>query len=347
MSDVTFRTVMRGYDPSEVERTVGQLQQAADQARAEAADRTVELTKLRGHVAVLEGQLAEHATQLDALQDERAQAAAPSFEDLGARVGKILSLADAEAKELVAKAKAEADALTQETQAAAEQARSSAESYAAEVRSKADAEATRLVESAKRESDDILDHADREATARREEAEAIFEHQRARAAQAAADFEQTLADRRDKAAVEFAEQMTANEAAIARAEERQAAIEAEADRTRAEAQAQAQAIVKAAQDEAAATVAAARTQAEKVRRESDRELQAATSRRDAITAQLSNVRQMLATLTGTSIGNDPLAAFNAPEEPAAPAVVAEAPEADEVEPVEASEDVVDDSERVG
>lgn len=69
---------------------------------------------------------------------------------------------------------------------------------------------------------------------------------------------------------------------------------------------------RAAHDEAAATVSAARTQAEKVRRESDRELQAATSRRDAITAQLANVRQMLATLGGASA--DPLEALAAPVE---------------------------------
>lgn len=305
MSDVTFRTVMRGYDPNEVERTVGQLRQAADQARAEAADRTVELTKLRGQLTELEARIA-------GLQDEQAHAAPPSFAELGARVGKILTLAEAEAKELVAKATAAAAALTEQTEAAAEQARTSAESYAADVRSKADAESARLVEAAKRQSDDILDHADREATARREEGEAVYENQRARAAAAAADFEQTLADRRDKAAIEFAEQMAANEAAIARAEERQAAIEAEAERIRLAAEAQAEAIARAAHDEAAATVSAARTQAEKVRRESDRELQAATSRRDAITAQLANVRQMLATLGGASA--DPLEALAAPVE---------------------------------
>lgn len=37
----------------------------------------------------------------------------------------------------------------------------------------------------------------------------------------------------------------------------------------------------------------------KIRRESERELQAATGRREAINAQLANVRQMLATLGGT------------------------------------------------
>ena len=237
MSDVTFRTVLRGYDPAEVERTVGQLRQAADQARAEAADRTAELTRLHGQVAELEARIA-------ALHEERAQAAPPSFAELGARVGRILSLAEAEAKELVGKARAEAAAT-------------------------------------------------------------------------AAELERTLAERHEKAAVDFAEQLAANEAAIARAEEHRAAIDAEAERIRIAGQAQAEAIARAAQEEAeaitraaqdkaVATVSAARDQAEKVRRESDRELQAATSRRDAITAQLANVRQMLATLGETSVA-DPLA----------------------------------------
>jgi hypothetical protein len=48
-------------------------------------------------------------------------------------------------------------------------------------------------------------------------------------------------------------------------------------------------------------VAEARNKAERVRRDSERELTAATARRDSITAQLSNVRQMLATLGGASM----------------------------------------------
>ena len=90
--------------------------------------------------------------------------------------------------------------------------------------------------------------------------------------------------------------MQNNEQAIAAAQERQAAIEAEADRTLAEAKAQADAHIKTARDEAAQHVDSSRLAAEKIRRESERELQAATARRDAITAQLTNVRQMLATL---------------------------------------------------
>ncbi|HEX6936306.1 MAG TPA: hypothetical protein VF227_07285, partial [Actinomycetes bacterium] len=54
--------------------------------------------------------------------------------------------------------------------------------------------------------------------------------------------------------------------------------------------------------------------AERIRSESERELAAATQRRDSINSQLTNVRQMLATLTGASLP-DPLA----DEQPAQPA----------------------------
>lgn len=304
MSDTAgFRTVMRGYEPAEVDRTIGQLRQALDEVRAEAAQRSVELTKLGSHAGRLESELAAQTAALAALRTEHDNTPPPSFLELGSRIGSMLSLAEEEATEIRAAAQRHADTLTADSQAAADQARTNADRYAAEVASRADAEATRIVENAKRQADDILDHADREATARREEAEAVYEHQRARAAGAAADFEKTLAARRNKAAADFAAQMAANEAALARAEERHAGIEADAERLRTAAEAQAEATRKAADDEAASLMQHARQAAEKIRKESERELLAATSRRDAITAQLTNVRQMLATLGGAAIVN--------------------------------------------
>ena len=50
-------------------------------------------------------------------------------------------------------------------------------------------------------------------------------------------------------------------------------------------------------------VSEARATAERIRTESERELAAATQRRDSINAQLSNVRQMLATLSGSATGS--------------------------------------------
>ena len=50
-------------------------------------------------------------------------------------------------------------------------------------------------------------------------------------------------------------------------------------------------------------VSEAKTKAERIRGDSERELAAATQRRDSINAQLSNVRQMLAALGGVAVGN--------------------------------------------
>ncbi len=331
-----FRTVMRGYEPNEVDRVIAELRKTLDQTRAEAGDSSVAVTKLRSQVAQLEEQANSYRLRLATLEQEQKEAtSAPTYTDLGARIGKMLKLAEDESADLRAKAKAEAEQLVAEAHTAADAARSAADRYAADVTSKTDAEATHLLEAAKRQSDEILDYADREAMARREEAEAVYEHQRARAAAAAADFERTLADRRDKAAEEFANQMQLNEVAIARSQERQALLDAEADRTLSDARAQAEALVKGAREEAGQNIDSARLTAEKIRRESERELQAATARRDSITAQLTNVRQMLATLGGATIVN-PLAD---PE----PEVPDPEPEPEAAPTDDAADDSVEDS----
>ena len=86
------------------------------------------------------------------------------------------------------------------------------------------------------------------------------------------------------------------------------AAHAEAAQTQQVARSEAQDLVQAAEQQAASIVEDARTRALRVRTESERELAAATQRRDAINAQLGNVRQMLATLTGSVTAPDPFAA---------------------------------------
>lgn len=66
---------------------------------------------------------------------------------------------------------------------------------------------------------------------------------------------------------------------------------------------EANAVLMSARDESRQMLSSAKERAEKVRRESERELAAAAARRDAITAQLANVRQMLGTLGSTSVFN--------------------------------------------
>ncbi|MGW5235128.1 cellulose-binding protein, partial [Streptomyces nodosus] len=64
-----------------------------------------------------------------------------------------------------------------------------------------------------------------------------------------------------------------------------------------------------AQRQAEDIVADANAKADRIRSESERELAALTNRRDSINAQLTNVREMLATLTGAAV-----AAASAPVE---------------------------------
>jgi hypothetical protein len=130
--------------------------------------------------------------------------------------------------------------------------------------------------------------------AQREEAEALYEQARARSAAAAVDFETTLAARREASALEFAAQVTA-------AEQQLAAVRLRWEQTRSDSErAQHDAATKIAQQLEQATaraqglVAEAKTKAERIRDNSERELAAATQRRDSINAQLSSVRHELA-----------------------------------------------------
>lgn len=306
MSDLpTFRSVLRGYDPAQVEHHVRELATAADTARQEAAAHSVALTKLESGYAALQGELAERDERIAALErasrEAERQATAPTFADLGERIGHILTLADEEA--VAIRSAAEEDA-TGSRLAAAQQStatRAEADRYAGDVRSQAEADAARILEQARRTADEIMEHADREASARREEAEAVYESQRAKAAAAAADFETTLAGRRDKAAADFAAQMSQHETSLAAAQERAEALTAEAQRHHDTTRSEASGLLERARSEAEALVTAAREQADRIKRDSERELAAVSARRDSITAQLTNVRQMLATLGGGAV----------------------------------------------
>lgn len=296
-----FRTVMRGYEPSEVDARLRVLNDELAKAKA-AAD---QLDGARQEAAEL-------ASSVQALQAERAQLsnqpppAQPTYESLGERIAQILGLADEEAQDLRAQALAAAEAHRIQVDATAATVQTDADRYVQDVRSAADADATRIREDAKRAADELLDDADRDATARREEAEAVYENQRARAAQAAADFETTLAHRRSRAEQEFMERGTAAEAELEAMQDRTEQLRQEAERTHRDATAQASRALDEGREKAAEIVSAAQARATRVRAESDREVAAASQRRDSINAQLTNVRQMLATLSGT--GPAPVAA---------------------------------------
>ncbi len=303
MSEVQqFRSVLRGYDPAQVEATLRELGTAAEQARAETTRVTSALAAAEAARGELTDAVRERDEQLVALHerldDAERRAATPTFSDLGERIGEILNLAGEEAESIRSSAAEDADGVRLGAETDASTMRAEADRYAEDVRTKAEIEAARVLEEARSRADQILDEADGQASARREEAEALFEKQRARAAAAAADFETTLAARRDRAAEDFRTQMSQQENSLAAMQERADSLFSDASRTLEEAKAEATTLLESARAESRSLVTSAREQAERVKRDSDRELAALAARRDSITAQLTNVRQMLATLGG-------------------------------------------------
>ncbi|MEO6510365.1 MAG: hypothetical protein ABIO16_05180 [Nocardioides sp.] len=281
-----FRVVLRGYDPAQVDRRLQELAQQSEAARQQAA------------------QLADRVQQLEQQQQSGAAEQQPvlaTFDHLGKRVGEILSMAEAEARELLDKGRS---ALEGERASVADEVsrqRTDADRHAEQRRGDADTEASRVLEDAHKTADDRLDAAERDAAARLQEAEAVYEHQRAKAAQAAADFETTLARRRTAAEEDFTTQMQDHQTRLAEMESHIDLTRTGAEKMNDESVRESRRLVEEAEKQAASIVGEARSQAARVRADSDRELAAATQRRDSINAQLSNVRQMLTTLTGGAV----------------------------------------------
>jgi DivIVA domain-containing protein len=335
MSDynVSFRSVLRGYDTTQVDHHMNELAKAAASAWQEATERSRQINELKAANGKLKNEAEGHAERARVLEKAQMEAAAPTYTGLGERIGSVLTLVDHEVNELRMRAQADAankralaeeDALAtcQDADTYARQARSSAEDEVSQILEEARQQADSLVEDARQEAESLRDDArqeaesirddadrqamarqdaDRQAMAQREEAEALYEQARAKSAAAAIDFETTLAARREASALEFAAQVTA-------AEQQLAAVRLRSERARNDSErAQQEAASKIAQQLEQATaraqmlVAEAKTKAERIRDNSERELTAATQRRDSINAQLSNVRHDLAALGATRI----------------------------------------------
>ena len=336
-----FRVVLRGYEPAQVDKRLHELAQQADEARAHA-------DQLADRVRVL-----EHQTQF--APDE--QPAVPAtFEHLGQRVASILGLAEEESRELLEKGRALLEGERKQVSEEVSRQRGEADRLAEQTRADADTESARVLEDARRSADDRLDAAERDAAARMQEAEAVYEQQRAKAAQAAADFETTLARRRGAAEEDFTTQMNEHQQRLAEIVSHIDLTRTNAEKMHDEALRENRRLIEEAEKQAATIVGEARGQATRIRADSDRELAAATQRRDSINAQLTNVRQMLATLTGGASmsmmdaalgGDEPDEAPAAPEAAAEVEVDVEQAEDAELEAVEASsdDDEDDDSDR--
>jgi hypothetical protein len=283
----TFRTTIRGYDPAAVDYRIAELTAALNAAHQQA------------------NEMAERVRALTALaEDSRLQTKQephqPTYVDFGERVGQILVLAEEEATQIRAAAAAEVERKRDEIESSTGKLWVDADRYASETRAAAEREAGGIVEEAKRTADQLLADANRQAIARGEEAEAHYEHQRAQAAKAAADFEQTLAGRRDKSERAFQERTALAEKQLAIAEEQVAQLRAETEQSTSEAASKVERLTAELTAAAEQILAEAIARADRIRSESEQEVLVATQRRDSINAQLANVLHMLATLSGAA-----------------------------------------------
>jgi DivIVA domain-containing protein len=304
---VPFDVALRGYDRDQVDAHLASLESEFSGALSE-RDRLAERVKQ------LEARVEE--LHLQSGDEDAAGKPGSSLNGFGVRIEKIMRVAEEEAaavrqeaKEEIERERAEAKKKTAALQAAAEK-------DAAAHRQKVQAEASGLLDKARQEAARVRADADTQAAATREEASGHLESVRARAAQAAADFETALAKRRQKAEADHMARTTAAERELAETVARTDQLRAEAEKMRADAERRSQEMLVAAQRESAELVAEARAQADRTRRESERELTSLSKRRDAITDQLRNVREMLSTLTGGGVAteSDPAAAAPEPEE---------------------------------
>ena len=95
-SNAQFRSVLRGYDTAQVDQHVNDLTQAAAAARREAGDLSIQVSKLEAAQRQLRSDLEAQAAKARALEEEQKKAAAPTYADLGQRIGSMLKLADEE-----------------------------------------------------------------------------------------------------------------------------------------------------------------------------------------------------------------------------------------------------------
>src|SRR5476649_2106570 len=109
-SNAQFRSVLRGYDTAQVDQHVNDLTQAAAAARREAGDLSIQVTKLEAAQQQLRSDLEAQGAKARALEEEQKKAAAPTYADLGQRIGTMLQLADEEGNELRVRAQADAEA---------------------------------------------------------------------------------------------------------------------------------------------------------------------------------------------------------------------------------------------
>ena len=295
----SFRTVLRGYDPSEVDQRLPRSPRPSVAARQEAADRTVELTQLRqGNTRLKEALSGAGEASARSSRTPSTGPLRPPSATSASGSGASSALADEEADEIRRTAAEDAKGLRGSATAEVDEQRRSAERYATEVRGSAEADAARVVgegppagrRDPRRRRPRGLRPPRRARRSTRTSARGCRGRRRLRGHAGRASRERCRGVREPDGRPPAGTGRGGAAGCRAGRPSPRPPTARPAPRPTA--------LLDSARQEAETLVAAAREKAERIRRDSERELAAATARRDSITAQLSNVRQMLSTLGG-------------------------------------------------
>ena len=175
-----------------------------------------------------------------------------------------------------------------------------AEEEASEIRGSAAARAEEL------RSD--VEIATSEAAAMREAASTVLDEQKAKAADIEATFERHMESEREKAETKLRAVLDDHQVRMHDLDELLETRRVEGERRHQDALAAARSILEDAHTRADGIVAEATATAESIRVDGEKEVAVISKQRDEINAQLSNVREMLASLTGGSIPAAPIPA---------------------------------------
>jgi Protein kinase domain len=295
---------------ADVLRKAEELRAAAEQEMRRAEEGAQALLQERETLAVQRAAVAEREAseildrarrdaaakreEAEALFEETRAKAAQAAADFETNLAKRrvqserdLTARQAAAEKRLSEVQDQADELSRQN----ERLQADAERRAVEIRLAAESQAETIKKQAAAE-------AARERLAKLEQADALFEETRAKATQAAADFETNLAKRRRQAESDLLSQLATQER---RAEEKEKMAEAmvrEAARLHDETQARARETTEAAQREADAVMAQAQERAAELRRPLESELAHLTELRADADAQLVTAREALAHIIG-------------------------------------------------
>ncbi len=134
-----FRTVLRGYDPTDVEEVLDELYSALEDAVEQIEELTGRESRQGAAVDALQAQLEASNDRVRALESERRSTAVPTYQSLGTRVVSILASAEAEAVEIRERALGEAGLARQEAKTAVEALQREMEDSAAQNRAQMEA----------------------------------------------------------------------------------------------------------------------------------------------------------------------------------------------------------------